>query len=603
MQCLNSNFLNIKAAEQWLRDVPLKANRGEIYDCNGVCIAANKTTYDIYVRANSVENSAQVASFLSEMLELDENETLAKVCDKTKSEVKIKSQVDESVAKVIIEKNLSGVVFSLNSKRDYIFGNLLTQILGYTTIDGIGQAGLEAYYNEFLTGIDGKIFSEGDVIGRKLDSNLTYYEEAISGLNLGLNIDVEIQNIVENILERVVLEQKCKNVICVVIDPNNGNVIAMSTKPSFDLNDVPRDDVAYLNELSKNYPVVNVVEPGSTFKLITLSAALELGLTNENETFYCPGYRIVDGQKIKCWKTTGHGHQTLTDGVCNSCNCVFMDLAQRVGTERLYEYIEKFGFGSKTGIDFFAESTGIIMAEKNVKNVDLARIGFGHAIAVTPIQLICAVCSIVNGGTLYTPHIANSISNDSTIVKSFDAEIKNTTISAETSNIIKKMMKAVVEHADGANASIAGYQIGGKTGTAQKYENGVIAQGKYVSSFVGFGPFENAKYAILLMVDEPSNGAYYGSIVAAPYAKEIFKNIFEIKNIEKTEEAEEIFCEMPDVVGKNVAEAISTIKKAGLYVEVDGDGTFVLQQLPKAGTRIKVGSVVLIKLGYVEDGS
>lgn len=601
LQCFSSSFLNIKAAEQWLRDVPLKAKRGEIYDRNGVCLASSLTTYDVYVRANSVENSVETAKFLAEILELDEQKTLEKVCDKSKSEVKIKTQVDEAVAKTIIAKNLSGVVFSLNTKRDYAFGDLLTQVMGYTTIDGIGQSGLEAYYNELLTGVDGKILSEGDVIGRNIDSNLTYYQEPVPGLCLNLNIDCEIQNIVENVLEKVVLEQACKNVICVVMDPNTGGVIAMSTKPSFNLNDVPRDDVEMLNLLSKNYPVVNVVEPGSTFKLFTLSAALELGLTNENETFYCPGYRIVDGQRIKCWKTTGHGHQTLTEGVCNSCNCVFMDLAQRVGTERLYEYIKKFGFGSKTGIDCFAESSGILMPELNVKNVDLARIGFGHAVAVTPIQLITAVCSIVNGGTLYTPHIASSAFNESGEVKNFDPEIKNQTISQEISNIIKNMMKAVVEHADGANASIAGYQIGGKTGTAQKYENGVIAQGKYVSSFVGFGPFESAQYVVLLMVDEPSNGAYYGSIVAAPYAKEIFKNIFEIKNIEKANNDETLSCEMPDVVGKNVAEALSLIKKAGLYCEVDGEGTFVLEQLPKAGTKLKNGSVVLIKIGEKGD--
>ena len=590
--------------EQWLRDVPLKATRGSIYDRNGVCLASNYMTYDVYVRANSVKNPVEVARFLSQMLEIDESKLLEKVCDKSQSEVLIKTQVEEAVAKKIIEKNLEGVVFSMNNKRHYTYGDFLTQVMGYTRIDGVGQSGLEAYYNEALTGIDGKILSEGDVIGRNISRNLTYYQDAISGLNLNITIDCEIQNIVENVLDRIVLEQNCKNAICVVMNPNTFEVLAMSTKNSFNLNDVPRDDVALLNELSKNYPVVNVVEPGSTFKLITLSAALELGLTNEEETFYCPGYRIVDGQKIKCWKTTGHGHQTLTEGVCNSCNCVFMDLAQRVGTKRLYEYIEKFGFGGKTGIDCFAESSGILMKEENVKNVDLARIGFGHAIAVTPIQLICAVCSIVNGGTLLTPYLVSSISNDLQVVKNFESEVKNKTISQETSNIIKNMMKAVVEHADGANAKIAGYQIGGKTGTAQKYENGVIAQGKYVSSFVGFGPFENAEFAVLVMVDEPSNGAYYGSIVAAPYAKEIFRQIFEIKNIEKMEDdSDELTCVMPDVVGKNVADAISLIKKAGLYCEVDGDATFVVEQLPRAGTMLRPGSVVLIKLGEKESSA
>lgn len=587
---------------QWLRDVPLKATRGNIFDRNGVCLASSYMTYDVYVRPNSTERPIEVASFLSQMLEIDESKTLEKVCDKSQSEVLIKTQVEEAVAKKIIEKNLAGVVLSVNNKRDYAYGDFLTQVLGYTRIDGVGQAGLEAFYNEQLTGIDGKILSEGDVIGRNIGSNMTYYNEAIPGLDLNLTIDFEIENIVENVLDRIVIEQKCKNAICVVMNPKTFEVLAMSTKGSFDLNDVPRDDIALLNDLSKNYPVVNVVEPGSTFKLVTLSAALELGLTSESETFYCPGYRIVDGQRIKCWKTTGHGHQTLTEGVCNSCNCVFMDLAQRVGVERLYEYIEKFGFGSKTGIDCFAESSGILMKQENVKNVDLARIGFGHAIAVTPIQLISAVCSIVNGGKLYSPYIASSFSNEAGVVKTFESKLKNETVSQETSNTIKQMMKAVVEHADGANAKIAGFEIGGKTGTAQKYENGVIAQGKYVSSFVGFGPFENPEFAVLVMVDEPSAGAYYGSIVAAPYAKEIFRQIFETKHIEKTvDEEETLNCIMPEVVGLSVAQAISAIKKAGLYFETEGEGAFVLEQLPKAGTPLREGSVVLIRLGEKEN--
>lgn len=597
LQVFSADFLNIKAKEQWLRDVPLKAQRGNIYDRNGVCLASDFSTYDVYVRANSVENAGEVSRVLSDVLEMDFAKVEEKVRNKKISEVLIKSQVESEKALKIISKNLSGVYFSINSKRNYSFGDFLSQVLGYTTVDGVGQAGIEAYYNELLTGKNGKVLSESDVRGRGLNNTLTYYEESIKGLDLNLTIDFEIQSIVEDALEKAMHEHQAKHATGIVMDPKTGEVLAMSTKQSFNLNDVPRDDVSLLNELSKNYSVVNVVEPGSTFKLFTISCALELGLTNENERFYCPGFRVVDGQRIKCWKTIGHGSQSLTEGLCNSCNCVFMDLAQRIGTEKLYQYIRKFGFGAKTGIDVFAETSGILMNEKLVKNVDLARIGFGHAVAVSPIQMINGVCSIVNGGNLLTPYVLKSASSDKQIVKQSETKTKNQTISTQTASLVKSMMKAVVAHSNGANARVVGYNLGGKTGTAQKYENGIIAQGKYVSSFVGFGPYDNPKYVVLVMIDEPSNGVYYGSLVAAPCAKEIFANIFDVKNIEKIDEgAEEILnVSMPDITGKTVAEAISILKKAFLQFEVDGEGTCVIGQFPQKQTMLREGAVVLIK--------
>ncbi len=595
LQIFNAENLQIKASEQWLRDLPLKATRGNILDINGVVLATSYSTYDIYVRANSVEDADAVTKLLSTTLSIDKDVINKKVTNKKVSEVLIKMQVDETLAESIIEADLKGIYLSINNKRYYPYGDLLSQVLGYTTIDNIGQAGIENYYNSYLTGVDGQILNESDVRGKGLDNTLSYYYEPISGLDAMLTIDFEIQNALENVLEQAKEEQKAKNVIGIVMDVETSEILALSCKDSFDLNNVPRDDLEKLNVLTKNLAITDVFEPGSTFKLFTLSIALELGLTNENERFYCPGYRVVDGQRIKCWKTIGHGSQTLTEGVCNSCNCVFMDLAQRIGVNKFYSGIKNFGFGSKTGVDFYAESSGILMKESSVKTVDLARNGFGHAVAVTPLQLVNGVCAIVNGGNLNTPSILKSINKNGQQVFSRDLVSKQTLISSKTSTIIRSIMKAVVDKSNGANASVAGYSIGGKTGTAQKYENGVIAQGKYVGSFVGFGPYENPEYAILILVDEPSNGAYYGSIVAAPYAKLLYSNIFDIKGIKASGSTEEkLTIEMPSLIGESLASAISCLKKLGLNYEIDGEGATVVSQFPIRGTMLRKNAVVLI---------
>lgn len=595
LQVFNAKTLQIRASEQWLRDLPLKATRGNILDSNGVVLATSYSTYDVYVRANSVEDTMAVTNLLSTALSIDKEIISKKVTNKKVSEVLIKMQVDETLAESIIQANLKGIYLSINNKRYYPYGNMLSQVLGYTTIDNIGQAGIENYYNGYLTGIDGQILNESDVRGKGLDNTLSYYYEPISGLDAMLTIDFEIQNALENVLEQAKEEQKAKNVIGIVMDVNSSGILALSCKDSFDLNNIPRDDLEKLNTLTKNLAITDVFEPGSTFKLFTLAIALELGLTNENERFYCPGYRVVDGQRIKCWKTIGHGSQTLTEGVCNSCNCVFMDLAQRIGVSRFYKGIKDFGFGAKTGVDFYAESSGILMKESNVKTVDLARNGFGHAVAVTPLQLINGVSAIVNGGMLNTPSILKSINKNGQSVYSRVLNSKQTLISSKTSTLIRTMMKAVVDKSNGANAQVTGYSIGGKTGTAQKYENGVIAQGKYVGSFVGFGPYENPKYAVLILVDEPSNGAYYGSIVAAPYAKTLYSKIFDLKGIPANGSTEEsLTIQMPNLVGESLAKAISTLKKLGLNYEIDGEGTTVASQFPIKGTMLKENAVVLI---------
>ena len=392
------------------------------------------------------------------------------------------------------------------------------------------------------------------------------------------------------------IEQKAKKVSALVLKPKTGEVLAMSSKPSFDLNEIPRDDLSELFDQSRVTSVTDNYEPGSTFKILTVSAALEEGLTNLNDRFYCPGYRVIDGVRIKCWRSIGHGSQTLVEAFANSCNCCFMDLALRLGKDKFYSYMEKFGLGQKTGISISGEASGILMNKANVKNVDLARMGFGHAVAVTPIQLASAVASVTNGGNLLTPYIVSEIKDEkNNVIKSGQTNIKNSTISQTTSQTVNGLL----EHATNKTAPftfLEGYNVGGKTGTAQKYkESGGIDTGKYISSFIGTYPANNPEYIVMLLVDEPSAGAYYGSVVAAPYGKEIFSGMFNYLDIKKDDESVVTeYVSMPDVEGLSLADAVAELSKLGLFYELDGEGQIISRQLPPVGTQIEKGETIIL---------
>ena len=318
---------------------------------------------------------------------------------------------------------------------------------------------------------------------------------------------------------------------------------------------------------------------------------------SDSDSFYCAGSRTVDGQRIRCWRSIGHGSQHLAEGVKNSCNCVFMDLALRLGTSRFYDSLYSFGLGAKTGVDFSGESGGMLMKKENVKTVDLARIGFGQAVAVTPLQLITGVCSIVNGGTLYQPYLVKSVvSHDGKIVAEREKTVVRQTVSESTSQKMREYLTGVVASGGGSKAGVAGYKIGGKTGTAQKYANGTIAQGKYISSFIGFAPADDPKYAVLMIVDEPQGYMYYGSLVAAPYAGRVFGNIFDYAGLQPTELPATEFTFMPDVLGKSGEDAVKILEGSGLHVEVVGDGGDAVSQTPVPNTKVAVGDSVLIRL-------
>ena len=600
IQIIQSNWLTSKAASQWTRDLPINAKRGNITDINGANLAESYSSYDVYVRASMVTEPVKVAKLLSQVIGLDYEDTFKKVTNTTVSESLIKLQLDDVSAKKIIDANLSGIMLSENNKRYYPYGDLLTQVLGFTTIDNVGQSGIELYAEKYLKGVKGYALEESDVNGVKIDNTLSTFVPPIDGCNVKLTIDVNIQQIVENALKVLCEEQKPKTATAIVMNPNTGEIVAMSSKPSFDLNNPPRNNVAELLQNVKNLSIVDIYEPGSTFKVLTTATALEEKVTTPNEGFYDPGYRIVDGEKIKCWKLIGHGQQTMTDGLCNSCNSVFVDLALRLGADTMYEYFEKYGFGSPLGVDFLGEASGILMDKESAKRVDLARMGFGQAIAVSPIQLITAICSVLNGGNLLKPYFIKEVTDvNGKMVYHNQPTVLNKTISEGTSAQIREMLEKVVTKSNAINAFIPGYRVSGKTGTSQKYEDGKIVQ-KYVSSFVGAFPADKPEYVVLVIADEPSAGNYFGSVVATPYAKLIFEGIINYKQFKPTESVEEEEklleknIQMPNLVGLSLTEAVAKLTSLGLQYEIAGEGEFVKNQTPPPNTMVFKNSIVVL---------
>ena len=600
LEVFKAEFLQNMALEQWTRDLPINAERGTIYDRNGVVLAVSYTTYDIFVRHSNLKDENAVAKLLAEKLDLDYDVVFNKVSNAKVSESLIKMQVESSVAKELKNSGLAGIYYSENTKRYYPFGDFLTQVLGYTTIDNVGQSGLELYYDKFLQGINGYSSVQSDIRGTELFNTLDSYVPSIAGNNLTLTIDYQIQLLCENATKKIMEEQKPQSAQMIVLNPKTGEILAMTSKPSFDLNAPPRNDVATLLSNSKNLSIVDVYEPGSTFKILTTATALEEGVTSLDDRFYDPGYRIVDGQKIKCWKHVGHGSQTLVDGLNNSCNSVFIDLSLRLGLNKMYQYFEKYGFGNKLNVDFAGESGGILMDKDSVKTVDLARMGFGQAIAVTPLQEVSAISSVLNGGILYQPYFVKSIeSSTGTYKKDISPVAIRRTVSDETSSKIRYMLEQVIVKANAIESFIPGYRVGGKTGTTELMST-TGKTGEHIASFVGSFPADDPEYVILVVVDRPSSGHYYGSIVATPYAKMVFNGIIKYKNIQPSESLSddlkkmEANIEMPNLVGKSLSEACGIISNLSLQVEIEGEGGKVLAQYPAPTTYVYKNGIVVL---------
>ena len=586
------------AVQQWTRTSTITANRGQIVDCNGKVLATTGAVYKILLWPKNITSGSEerVARELSDALDLDFDYVYKCATNKTRSEFVIKRQVDSKTVSNVRSLKLSGVGIANDSKRYYPYGTLLSQVIGFTTRDNVGQSGLELKYDKYLTGSDGKLISETDSSGNPLAYGYTQYEDPIDGAKIVLTVDQVFQSYLENALEEALSVNNASSAQGIILDVNTGAIKAISTKPDYDPNDPPRNDLEQLAELSRNRLVTDVYEPGSTFKILTLAAAIDSGNADLNSTFFCNGGYIVNGERIKCWKHAGHGSQDLTKATENSCNCCFMQLALRMGVSEFYDYLYAFGLGQKTGDIFDGESSGIVTNEKYVTENDLARIGFGQSVAVTPVQLAAAVSAAVNGGYLYSPYIVEQVvSSDGTVIEQADPSPVRQVISGETSATVRQILQSVVDNGTGRNAKIEGYYVGGKTGTAQKYdEYGRVSAGSYICSFIGFAPADDPQYLCLILVDEPHVGSIFGSTVAAPFVRRVLSEILPYSGIQPSHLSETVT--VPNVLGLTTEEANKELAKVGLigFYECSDEVTL---QLPAAGETVVKGSSVLLYTG------
>ncbi len=532
--------LTYKATDQWNREIPIIAGRGLITDRNGAVLAGNKTTYSVFLRPNAVKNAEYTATVLSGLFDLNPQTVLEKISGGKVSEITLARQVSKESVEKLVSYDLPGVYYSRDNTRQYTYNDALCQVLGFTSNDGSGLSGIEKYYNTILSGKNGEISYSTDIVGIETENSAVIYSAAKDGDEIRLTVDIDIQLAAEEAARKVYASSGAKSVSCVVLNPQNFDILSMVNYPSYDLNNVPRDDTEKLNALSRNSIVCDIYEPGSTFKVVTAAANIEEYLQGNGKAFSnkyvfnSSRTRTVDGTKIKCWSahTNGnHSNQTLAEALNNSCNPCFTDIALSLGTDTFYKYLNSFGFGNVTGLDYGGEALGMLLPQSVVRDCDLARIGFGQTVAVTGLQLACAAAAAVNGGNYYTPHLLKSVVLSNGKTEEVAPVLKYKPVSEEASALLATMLEGVVTEGSGKKAYIEGYRVGGKTGTAQKYEDGHIASGKYVSSFVGFFPADRPQYLALIIVDEPQ-GTYYGSAVAAPVAKDIFEDIIKIKNIQ-----------------------------------------------------------------------
>ena len=525
-----------RAVDQWTRELPVSPERGNIFDANGELLAGNTAAYTLYARANAVKDAEKTARALSSLLPLSYESLLTKLSDRSSSEIVLLRRAEKETVAAVEGTNLQGIYYARDNRRVYPYGALSSQVLGFSSSDGAGLTGIEKQYDGYLAGTKGEILYETDLVGAEIEGTGASYIPAEDGLDVTLTLDVRIQSLAEEVMARALEEHGAKAARCVVLDPSDFSVLAMVNQPSYDLNDIPRGDAAQLNMLSRNGLISDAYEPGSTFKIVTAAANIEEYLRG-NKSAYSPQIvfsssrtRNVEGSTIRCWsdhKNGKHANLTLAGALNNSCNPCFVDIVLALGKETFYDYLEKFRFGSATGIDFSGEAIGMLLPESTLKNSDLARIGFGQSIAVTPLQLACAAAAAVNGGYYYAPRLVKSISSeDGAVYLESGKRLLCRTVSEETSELLSSMLEGVVKEGSGKQAYVEGLRVAGKTGTAQKYENGHIAAGKYVSSFVGYFPADDPRYLVLVIVDEPQ-GSYYGSTVAAPCAGEIFRGIAE----------------------------------------------------------------------------
>lgn len=520
------------------RERSIKAKRGVIYDRNGIELASNKPVCSISVIHSQITDEDQVVKALCNVLELDEETVRKKVQANTIRE-KIKSNVDKEVADKLRDMKLSGVMIDEDYKRYYPYDSLASKVLGFTGADNQGIVGLEVAYEDVLAGVPGSILTLTNAHGKELENEAESRIEPIAGDNLHVSIDLNMQKYAEQVATKVMKSKQAKRVSVVLMNPQNGEIYAMVNVPEYNLNEpytlvgvdnIYDNEQDALNYMWRNFCINDTYEPGSTFKLVTATAAIEEKVVNLEDTFSCPGFRIVEDRKIRCHKVGGHGTETFREGFMNSCNPVFMDVGARVGVSNMYKTYEKLGLFEKTGVDLPGEASSIMHKQENVKAVELATMSFGQSFQITPMQLLRAASAAINGGDLVIPHFAMYTTNEEGEKKEeFEYTRKKGVIQKETSDTMKELLEAVVAEGSGSKGQVAGYRIGGKTATSEKLPRG---NGKYISSFLGFAPANNPQVIGLIMIDEPV-GVYYGGTIAAPVMAELFSNILPYLGIEE----------------------------------------------------------------------
>ena len=536
-----SSYYLEKAQKLHERERDIKALRGEILDRNGVVLASNKTVCTVSVIHSQITQPQEVIQMLVKELDITE-EAARKRVEKVSSIERVKTNVDKETGDRIREYNYSGVKVDEDYKRYYPYSKLCSKVLGFTGSDNQGILGLEAKYDAYLSGTPGQILTLTDAWGVEVKNGNEERDEPEKGSNLYTSIDINIQSYAQQLAQKTLEQKQAKSVSIIVMNPENGEILAMTNEPEYDLNNpyelnsdllissTGTSKMDLLNNMWRNFCINDTYEPGSIFKMVTATAALETGSVTLNDHFTCGGSAIVADRKIRCHKTTGHGTQTFTQTVMNSCNPAFIEWGRRVGTERFFEYMGKLGLLEKTGIDIAGEASTIIHKQENVGEVELATMSFGQSFQITPLQMLRAASAIINGGNLVTPHFAvKSVSEADGTAVEFNYEIQSNGIEEKTSLMMKDILRQVVEEGGGKKAYLEGFSIGGKTATSQKLPRG---SGKYISSFIGFSPVDNAKVIAMCLIDEPQ-GIYYGGTIAAPVIRELFENILpylEIQN-------------------------------------------------------------------------
>lgn len=599
IQVIDYKKLNKYAGNLWSRNLPIKADRGLIYDRNGVILADNVTTTSLVLIPNQIKDKEGTTQKLAEILGVSYEDMYKHVSKKTSIERVHPEgrQLSYETADKIKGLKLDGVYLVKESKRSYPYDTYLAHTLGFVGVDNQGLSGIELTYDKYLTGEDGAIKYYSDAKGNKLKLN-EVYEQPQDGMNITLTINNEIQSSLERELDNAVTKYDPDRAIGIVMDPNNGEILAMSARPNFS----PSNYQDYsLEEINRNLPIWATYEPGSTFKIITLAAALEEGKVDlDKDTYNDSGSIKVENATLHCWKHGGHGHETFLQVVENSCNPGFVVLGQRLGKNKLFEYIDKFGFGKKTGIDLNGEGTGIIFDLNKVGPVELATTAFGQGVSVTPIQQITAVSAAINGGKLYKPYIVKSINEPetNTVIQENKKTLVRQVISEKTSAEVRRALESVVANGSGRTAYIDGYRVGGKTGTAQKVENGHYLDNNYILSFIGFLPADDPQVVVYVAVDNPKGTVQYGGTTVGPIAKAVLKDSIKALNIERRDGGMDKKYKWPDPKTKEVADVVGmSVEDAkaeleGLNVIIEGDGDKVIHQSPEAGVKLDEGETV-----------